>query len=262
MDGVEDSVGDQQQADYVEGMVSAKGCEMLSAAQSGVAGGGKHSGVKKISKSGVKMDGGPSAKMCGEASAQVHSECGARRRSTSGVQLESFSGAQVHSEISARRSSTSGVQLESGSGAQVSSDTAVGGEEAVVAGSSGVQDHEDETLDESQAGSVGSLEVMVGDRMSEVSEVGGSQCSGQMYSVEQIKTFLDKTKGKTVDVNDYFSDLEEFVSSVQKAKKAAGLDVLPRTNRYRLQKHVTSIRKARKVKYGMISGSNCDKPKP
>ena len=76
------------------------------------------------------------------------------------------------------------------------------------------------------------------DRMSEVSDFGGSQCSGELlYSVDQINSFLDETKGKSVDIGDFFPDLDRFVCSVLKVQKSVGFDVLSKQKRFRLKKY-------------------------
>ena len=55
--------------------------------------------------------------------------------------------------------------------------------------------------------------------------------------VDQINSFLDETKGRPVDVSDFFSpDLDKFVCSVLKVQKSVGYDVLSRQKRFRLKK--------------------------
>ncbi|KAI4885370.1 hypothetical protein NFI96_008195 [Prochilodus magdalenae] len=65
---------------------------------------------------------------------------------------------------------------------------------------------EREVVNDSQLSLAVSLEE---DRMSEVSDFGGSQCSGELlYSVDQINPFLDETKGGSVENGDFFPDLD------------------------------------------------------
>lgn len=65
-----------------------------------------------------------------------------------------------------------------------------------------------------------------------------------LYSVEQINSFLDQTKGKTgVEISDYFPDTEKFIVSVMRAKKISSYDELTQQKRYRLKKHVTNLGK-------------------
>ncbi|KAI4880757.1 hypothetical protein NFI96_025941, partial [Prochilodus magdalenae] len=73
---------------------------------------------------------------------------------------------------------------------------------------------------------------------------GQSQDSEEMlYSAEQINTFLDETKGKPVDVKKHFPDLDGFVCSAEEAQRRFGFDVLSKQKRYRLKKHMTTVRK-------------------
>lgn len=68
-----------------------------------------------------------------------------------------------------------------------------------------------------------------------------------LYTVEQINSFLDKTKGKVgVEVSDYFPDTEKFISSVMRARKVSSLEVLSQQKRFRLRKHITNIRSGKK----------------
>ncbi|KAI7804072.1 hypothetical protein IRJ41_023705 [Triplophysa rosa] len=72
-----------------------------------------------------------------------------------------------------------------------------------------------------------------------------------MYTIDQINTFLDKTKGKTgVDVSEHFPDVEKFISSVIRAKKLSSNDELSQQKRFRLNKHLTVLRTGRKISRG------------
>lgn len=68
--------------------------------------------------------------------------------------------------------------------------------------------------------------------------------SEDLYSFEQIQEFLDETFGKSVNVNNYFPDVEKFVKSATTIQKVVGLDLLDEKKRYRLKKHITTLRKA------------------
>ncbi|KAI7811476.1 hypothetical protein IRJ41_016490 [Triplophysa rosa] len=69
-----------------------------------------------------------------------------------------------------------------------------------------------------------------------------------LYTIDQINTFLDKTKGKTgVDVSEHFPDVEKFISSVIRAKKLSSNDELSQQKRFRLNKHLTVLRTGRKI---------------
>lgn len=67
-----------------------------------------------------------------------------------------------------------------------------------------------------------------------------------LYSVEQINAFLDETKGKRVEIGDFFPDKEKFVASVVWARKTYNHTVLSQQKRYRLKKYITTIRQDRK----------------
>lgn len=65
-----------------------------------------------------------------------------------------------------------------------------------------------------------------------------------LYSVEQINSFLDQTKGKSgVEISDYFPDTEKFIVSAMRARKVSSYEELTQQKRYRLKKHVTNLGK-------------------
>ncbi|MGL5904911.1 MAG: hypothetical protein ACRCZO_19685 [Cetobacterium sp.] len=66
-----------------------------------------------------------------------------------------------------------------------------------------------------------------------------------MYTVDQINAFLDKTKGKSVEVGDFFPDLDKFVASVMWARKVSSDTKLSQQKHYRLKKHITAVRKGK-----------------
>lgn len=68
-----------------------------------------------------------------------------------------------------------------------------------------------------------------------------------LYSVEEINSFLDKTKGKAgVEVHNIFLDLDKFVSSVMWARKVSSYKEISQQKRFRLKKHITAIRQSGK----------------
>lgn len=79
-----------------------------------------------------------------------------------------------------------------------------------------------------------------------VSEV--SNRNTDLYSFEEINTFLDQTFHRSVKVNDYFSDTEKFIRSVGVLKRSVGVDLLDERKRFRLKKHITTLRKVSKGK--------------
>lgn len=73
--------------------------------------------------------------------------------------------------------------------------------------------------------------------------------SGEFYSVEQINNFLDETKGRSVEIEEVFPDLDKFVASVMKVRRDCSVEVLSQKKRFRLKKYLTVVRqKMRKEK--------------
>ncbi len=69
-----------------------------------------------------------------------------------------------------------------------------------------------------------------------------------MYTVEQINSFLDETKGKAgVGVGDFFPDIDKFISSVMWARKVSSLEELSQQKRFRLNKYITVLRQGKKT---------------
>lgn len=68
-----------------------------------------------------------------------------------------------------------------------------------------------------------------------------------MHSLAEINGFLDETFGKQVNIKDFFPDVDKFERSVSFLLKTMSLDQLSKQKRFRLKKHVTVIRKSRKV---------------
>lgn len=64
--------------------------------------------------------------------------------------------------------------------------------------------------------------------------------------MEQINEFLDETKGKKVNVADYFPDADKFVASVV-ARKTYNFSVLSQQKRFRLKKHIATVRQRKRV---------------
>lgn len=72
--------------------------------------------------------------------------------------------------------------------------------------------------------------------------------SGDLYILEEINGFLDETFGKSVKVSEFFPDSEKFIKSVLTLQKVVGVDLLDDKKRFRLRKHMTSLRKAIKTR--------------
>ena len=82
-----------------------------------------------------------------------------------------------------------------------------------------------------------------GSMFSGISEVGSQPDEADLYSVQEINTFLDETYGKAVDVKDFFPDVDKFVSSVVRIQRHVGLSVVSKKKRYRLKNLLAKIRK-------------------
>ena len=81
-----------------------------------------------------------------------------------------------------------------------------------------------------------------------VSAADSASQKSDMYSLQEITDFLDETFGQSVEVTDYFPDIVKFIQSVSNHQKTAGADELDERKRYRLAKHVATLRKRLKVK--------------
>lgn len=64
-----------------------------------------------------------------------------------------------------------------------------------------------------------------------------------LYSLRDINNLLDLTFNRSVKVGDYFSDIDKFIKSVGMIKRLGGFDQLDENKRFRLKKHITSLRK-------------------
>ncbi len=65
-----------------------------------------------------------------------------------------------------------------------------------------------------------------------------------LYPLEQINSFLDKTKGKSgVEIRDYFPDVEKFIASVMWFRKESSYDELSQQKIFRLKSYCCKIRK-------------------
>lgn len=69
-----------------------------------------------------------------------------------------------------------------------------------------------------------------------------------LYTVEQINSFLDETKGKSgVEISDFFPDIDKFVASVMRARKVSSYE------EFSQQKHITSVRQGKKKGKGGLT---------
>lgn len=69
-----------------------------------------------------------------------------------------------------------------------------------------------------------------------------------LYPLEQINSFLDKTKGKSgVEIRDYFPDVEKFIASVMWFRKESSYDELSQQKRFRLKKYLTVVRSGKRM---------------
>lgn len=68
-----------------------------------------------------------------------------------------------------------------------------------------------------------------------------------LYTLEEINGFLDEMFGKQVNIKEFFPDVDKFERSVAFLQKTMNLDQLSETKLFRLKKHITVIRKSRRV---------------
>ncbi|TDH00073.1 hypothetical protein EPR50_G00183800 [Perca flavescens] len=81
------------------------------------------------------------------------------------------------------------------------------------------------------------------DSESDTVSIGEINLSTDLYSLEEIDRFLNETFKRSVKVTDYFKDTEKFIKSVAVLKRLVGFDLLDKKKRYRLKKHITTLRK-------------------
>ncbi|KAF0044201.1 hypothetical protein F2P81_003359 [Scophthalmus maximus] len=85
-----------------------------------------------------------------------------------------------------------------------------------------------------------------------ISTVGATN---SYYSLEEVNQFLDETFGRSVRVQEYFEDTDKFIKTVAVLKRKTGFDQLDEKKRFRLKKHITTLRKGKNVKNGLFSWS-------
>ncbi|XP_035465986.2 mirror-image polydactyly gene 1 protein isoform X2 [Scophthalmus maximus] len=73
-----------------------------------------------------------------------------------------------------------------------------------------------------------------------ISTVGATN---SYYSLEEVNQFLDETFGRSVRVQEYFEDTDKFIKTVVVLKRKTGFDQLDEKKRFRLKKHITTLRK-------------------
>ncbi|KAF0024046.1 hypothetical protein F2P81_024676 [Scophthalmus maximus] len=97
-----------------------------------------------------------------------------------------------------------------------------------------------------------------------VSTVGATN---SYYSLEEVNQFLDETFGRSVRVQEYFEDTDKFIKTVAALKRKTGFDQLDEKKRFRLKKHITTLRKApptarppigRKLDDGTSASPSCE----
>ena len=91
-------------------------------------------------------------------------------------------------------------------------------------------------------------EMLEDDSLSQFSDIV-SQDDKQPYSVQEINYFLDEIYGRqSVDITDFFPDVDRFINSVLKIRKLVGYEQLTKQKRFRLKKLLTKLRKEKRGK--------------
>lgn len=128
---------------------------------------------------------------------------------------------------------------------------------AVVRLLSEVEDVVSESVTDAQAVEEGSVDELDGvsqctdDNMNEQwfeGEEMSKVMKEDLYTVAQISGFLDETKGKKVEVSDFFPDLDKFIASVMWARRHSSYEELSQQKHFRLKKHITAIRQKSETK--------------
>ena len=81
-----------------------------------------------------------------------------------------------------------------------------------------------------------------------VSSIGTPARNTSLYTLEEINSFLDETFGRPVKAEEYFEDTDKLIRSVAVLKRQVGFDQLDERKRFRLKKHLTTLRKDPKGK--------------
>ena len=70
-----------------------------------------------------------------------------------------------------------------------------------------------------------------------------------LYSLNEINQFLDSTYGKqSIEVSDFFPDIDKFTKSVEIVKQVTDYDQLSKQKRFRLNKIMTKLKKGKTVR--------------
>ena len=91
-------------------------------------------------------------------------------------------------------------------------------------------------------------EMLEDDSLSQFSGIV-SQDDRQPYSLQEMNYFLDEMYGRqSVEVTDFFPDVNRFINSVLKIRKLVGYEQLSKQKRFRLKKILTKLRKEKRGK--------------
>lgn len=89
------------------------------------------------------------------------------------------------------------------------------------------------------------------DCLSEMSDFPSNYDEEQLYTVKEIKDFLDETFGRKVEVKDFFPDMKKILASAIKIQKTVNYEELSRRKRFRLKKIVTNLRKEKVIEISL-----------
>lgn len=141
--------------------------------------------------------------------------------------------------------SATGLDTTAGPSGEIEESDAAAAEVSVETGGSQAESSQVESRDEGGVSKTPVVESRANSELEEMDEDSESDSSqgSDLYSVEQINSFLNETFGKKVQVEDHFPDTDKFIRSCAALRKKVGCDLLDEKKRFRLRKHVTSLRK-------------------
>ncbi|TWW71424.1 hypothetical protein D4764_17G0009070 [Takifugu flavidus] len=171
-------------------------------------------------------------------------QAGATEEVEMGATEEVEMGATEEVEMGATEEVKMGVNVQTGAAVEEQPGAeGVSGDQGQAAGEQ-LPDRPAEMLSVDEGGE----EVMESYSDSWGSVADSQSLTGDLYTLEDVTSFLDETFGQSVKAADFFPDPEKFLKSALMLQKAVGVDLLDERKRFRLKKHMTATRKMLKQK--------------